>query len=97
MVWVKRLCKDFDIDVSTATSVYEDNQSCIKMILNDSQSNRTKHIRVKYHYTRDLVEAGEIRIVYCPTENNIADMLTKPIGPVRLSYLRKRAFMELHN
>lgn len=97
LVWVKRLCKDFDIDVSTATPVYEDNQSCIKMILNDSQSNRTKHIRVKYHYTRDLVEAGEIRIVYCPTENNIADMLTKPLGPVRLSYLRKRAFMELHN
>lgn len=97
LVWIKRLCEDFDINVNMATPVYEDNQSCIKMIMNDSQSGRTKHIRVKYHYTRDLVESSEINIIYCPTEHNTADMMTKPLGPTRLEYLRKRAFLEPHN
>lgn len=97
LVWLKRLCEDFEINVSHATPVYTDSQSCLKMIENDGHSNRTKHIDTRFHFTRDMVRDSEIKLIYCTTEENIADMLTKPLGSVRLAKLRTKAFMVSHN
>lgn len=94
LIWIKRLCKDFDIHISKTTSVYTDSQSCLKIIENEGQSNRTKHIDTKFHFTRDMVRNSEIELIYCTTEENIADMLTKPLGSIRLAKLRTKAFLE---
>lgn len=93
LTWIRRLCEDFNLDISKTTPIYEDNQSCVKLVLNDSLSSRTKHIRVRYHYTKDLVERSEVELVYCPTELNVADMMTKPLGSIRLETLRRKAFL----
>ena len=44
---------------------------------------RAKHIDIKYHYVREQVAAGTLDIVYCPTEDMLADILTKPLHPAR--------------
>lgn len=88
-IWIRRLLDDFGEEQRLATTMYEDNQSCLKLIKNKRHSNRTKHIDTKYHFVRDLVEKGIINPQYCPTEDMIADLLTKPLGPKKMRDLRE--------
>jgi len=87
VIWLRNLCNDFDIMCET-TTVNVDNQSCVKMCENKKFSNRTKHVDTKYHFTADLKSKDVVDFKYCPTEENIADMLTKPLKNVRLKLLR---------
>ena len=41
---------------------------------------RTKHIEIQYHYVRELIEDGVVELVYCPTQENGADIFTKALG-----------------
>ena len=54
--------------------VNQDNQSTIKLISNrKSNSELTRHIQIGYYWVKDLIDRGLITVVYCPTENMIAD------------------------
>ena len=44
-----------------------------------STSERTRHINIRYFFVKDRVDSGEVRIEYCPTEDMLADLLTKPL------------------
>eukprot|EP00873_Tetraselmis_striata_P041013 jgi/Tetstr1/461277/TSEL_006404.t1 len=52
---------------SEATVIFEDNQSCIALTRNPMTHGRSKHIAIKYHFTREKVLSGEVAIEYCPT------------------------------
>jgi hypothetical protein len=87
-LWLKKLLKFFaNEEISTKVNV--DNQSCLKMIANDKFSNRTKHIDTKFYFTKDLVSSGKIQLQYVSTENNLADIFTKPLQSTRIKYLRE--------
>ena len=88
VVWLRGLCTDFNIAESEPTVVNVDNQSCVRMVEMKRFSNRTKHVAVKYHFTSDLKEHGKVDFKYCPTDRNVADMLTKPLKRVKLDFLR---------
>ncbi len=60
--------------------MYSDNQGCIALAENPEKHSRSKHIGVQYHYSRQLVEYKKIRLDYCPIEDMLADVLTKPLG-----------------
>jgi hypothetical protein len=65
---------------SQPATVYQDNQSTIKMVENgETTSNRTRHIATRYFFAHDRVKTGEIQLKYKPTEDMIADLLTKPL------------------
>jgi hypothetical protein len=59
--------------------VWEDNQSCISMATSQKFTPRTKHIALKYHHFKQYVESGRIKINYVHTEQQQADILTKPV------------------
>lgn len=73
-----------------ATKIYEDNQGCIAMSENAISHRRTKHIAIRYHFIRERVESGEVKLCYVPTEQQLADLLTKPLGRVQVIRLRER-------
>jgi hypothetical protein len=51
------------------TLIHEDNQGCIAMLNNEGfDSRRTKHIDIRYRFTRELIEVGELKVVYKPTD-----------------------------
>lgn len=54
------------------------------MAKNESVNRRTKHIDVRYHYTRQAVQEKQVRLMYCPTADMVADILTKPLGKTKL-------------
>jgi hypothetical protein len=65
---------------SLEVQIYSDNQGCIALAENPEKHSRSKHIGVQYHYSRQLVEYKKIRLDYCPTEDMLTDVLTKPLG-----------------
>ena len=73
--------------------VHEDNQSCIAMAENPKFTPRTKHIAIKYHHFRSKVRTknsknGFIDICYCPTQDQLADIFTKPTSDAIFHKLR---------
>lgn len=91
--WLQKLCKEFD-NITTPTELFTDSQSCTKLVTNEKLGNRTKHIDIKYNYTKDMVKQGVIKLTWCSTEDNLADMMTKPLGPQRLAKLRLLAGLQ---
>jgi hypothetical protein len=70
-----------------ALPLYEDNQAAIRLADNPVDHQRTKHIDVRYHFTREAIIEGQITVQYHPTERMIADMLTKSLPYPRLQQL----------
>jgi hypothetical protein len=56
-----------------------DNKSAINLAKNPIAHGRSKHIETKFHFLRDQVAKGKIKLVYCSTDAQIADALTKPL------------------
>jgi len=78
-VWLRRFLKELGYEQKGPTPIYVDNQSAIKLAKNPEFHKRTKHIEVKFHYTRELVEEGAIELCYLPTAEQRADIMTKPL------------------
>ena len=69
----------------------EDNQSAIAMAKNPQFHGRAKHIDIRHHFIREKVNGREIQLVYCPTGDMVADMLTKGLNQHQLRNLMGRA------
>src|SRR6218665_360900 len=90
-LWMRRLLEELDQEVVKPTVLFEDNQSCIKLLQNEKSSHRTKHVATKFqffvatkfHFVRDLYKSKELDVKYCPSERVIADLLTKPLEAVK--------------
>jgi hypothetical protein len=69
--------------------VEQDNQACIAMVAKGRPENpRTRHINVRFFFIKDRVDAGELEVVYVPTEVLVADIMTKPLQGKRFKDLR---------
>jgi hypothetical protein len=94
-VWLKRLLKDLQEEVSDPTVIYSDNLSSIQLAKNPFFHARTKHIEVHYHFVCERVLSGEVELQYVPTDRQTADIFTKPLG---LDKLRQfSGALGLHN
>lgn len=94
VMWLSGLVEFFDVFVPKPVTVMTDSQSCVAMVKDSKYSSRTKHMDIKYQYTKDMVRNGEIKLQYVSTVENIADMMTKPLGPTRIQKLRKMIGVE---
>jgi hypothetical protein len=67
-----------------------DNQSAIAVSKNDVHHNRTKHIDIRHHFIREALTAGTLELEYVPTQEQLADILTKGLGANAFVRLRDR-------
>ena len=51
---------------------------------------KSKHIKIKYHYMRDMVQRGAVKLQYVATEEQIADVLMKPLARVKFEHFREK-------
>ena len=70
--------------------VFEDNSGALEIAMTHKYRPRTKHISVKHHHFRDYVTRGEILVSKVGTEDQLADILTKPVNEQILVLLRRR-------
>ena len=75
----------FDLELDTIV-ILCDNQSCIKMMENPMFHDKSKHIEIQYFYIRDMVQKGAIKLQYVSTDEQVADVLTRPLSRVEFEY-----------
>ena len=84
-VWLRKMLSGlFDLQLE-ATCIYCDNQSCIKLFENLVFHDKSKHIEIKYQYIRDM-EKGVVKLQFIAKDEQIANVLTKPLSRVKLEY-----------
>ena len=66
--------------------IHCDNKSCNKMTKKPMFHDKSKHIEIIYHYIQDMVQKGVVNIKYVPTEEQGADILTKPPSHINFEY-----------
>ena len=71
------------------TVLHVDNQGAIALAKNYISNSRTKHIERRHLKIRELVEEFKVRPEFIPTEENVADIMTKPLGRRRFEKLRR--------
>jgi hypothetical protein len=70
-------------------NVFQDNQSTIALVKRgNSASERTRHVAIRFFWVKDRVDNGDLEIVYMPTKDMIADVLTKPLQGEAFKRLR---------
>lgn len=89
VIFIKQLLEDCINCNIGPVSMFEDNQSCIKMA-STLETKRTKHIDVKHHFIRNCVFEGVIILNYIQTSEQIADMFTKSLANVKFKYFRDK-------
>lgn len=89
-VWLRGLLSELGVESQQATTIFEDNRSCMDFVSLDKQSKRSKHIDTKRHHAKDLCSRGIIQLTYCPTDRMMADVFTKPLGPSKMFQFAKQ-------
>ncbi|CAI7789270.1 unnamed protein product [Closterium sp. NIES-54] len=77
IVWQRRLLAELGEEQQGPTPLYCDSQGAIALAKNPVLHGLTKHMRVKWHWTRSMVAAGEVELLYVKTTGQPADMMTK--------------------
>ncbi|GJV15186.1 ribonuclease H-like domain-containing protein [Tanacetum coccineum] len=75
--WLRNILRELHSPLSTATLVYCDNVSVVYMSVNPVQHQRMKHIEIDIHFLRDMVTAGQVRVLHVPSRYQYADIFTK--------------------
>lgn len=78
-IWMKRVLKQLSSYQRKCIPVFCDNSSTIKLSKNPILHGRSKHIDVRFHFLRDLVKDGVVELQYCGTNEQLADIMTKPL------------------
>ncbi|KAF2345127.1 hypothetical protein FHG87_024117 [Trinorchestia longiramus] len=89
-IWLKQLLDDLEFKTGGPMVVNEDSQSAICLAQNPKYHGRSKHIDIKFHYVRDLVRNKEIYLVYCPSNDMLADIFTKGLSAEKFFRLRSK-------
>jgi hypothetical protein len=89
-IWLRKLLTGlFDLEME-ATVILCDNQMCIKMMENPVFHDNSKHIEIWYHYICDMVQRGAGTLQYVGTDEQVVDVLTKPLSRVKFEYFRDK-------
>jgi len=78
-VWMRNVLRELGSSQQEGTLLYCDNSSTIKLSKNPVLHGRSKHIDVRFHFLRELVNEGVIKLVYCSTHSQLSDIMTKAI------------------
>jgi hypothetical protein len=71
------------------TTLYLDNQSAIALMKDHQYHARTKHIDIRFHFIQWVIEQGKIKLVYCPTNDMLADTFTKALPSIKAKHFVK--------
>ena len=84
-IWLHGLLDDLGVGQKHVT-VFCDSQSAIHLAKNQVYHARTKHIDVRYHFVREIIEEGVVLVQKIKTDDNPADMLTKVVTTIKFNH-----------
>ncbi|KAK2358620.1 gag-protease polyprotein [Trifolium repens] len=87
LLWMKQMLSEYNVEQDVLT-LYCDNMSAINISKNPIQHSRTKHIDIRHHFIKDLVEDKVVTLEHVATENQLADIFTKALDASKFETLR---------
>ncbi|KAI3745847.1 hypothetical protein L6452_08258 [Arctium lappa] len=84
VLWMRNQLLDYDLQLSKIP-IYCDSTSAIAIANNPVLHSKTKHIEIRYHFIRDHVMNGDIKLHFIPTDYQLADLFTKPLDETRMA------------
>ena len=90
IVGFRQLLAEIGFQQEQPTKIYNDNQACIAIANKPTCGSNLRHIKINYHYTKQMVRDNQISLEYIPTATMIADILTKALAKPRFEELRSR-------
>ena len=85
-VWLRHLLTELFGSIKTPTILFSDSKSAIALAHDGHYHTRMQHIDICYHFIHYIIEAGTIKLVYCPTDDMTADTLTKALPSVKAKH-----------
>jgi hypothetical protein len=89
-IWLRRIMSHLREVQKKSIVVYCDNNSSIKLSKNHVMHGRCKHTYVRFHFLRDLTKDGIIELMHCSSEDQMVDIMTKPLKLETFCKLRER-------
>uniref|UniRef100_A0A2N9J917 Reverse transcriptase Ty1/copia-type domain-containing protein n=1 Tax=Fagus sylvatica TaxID=28930 RepID=A0A2N9J917_FAGSY len=90
LAWLRQVLCDLGIFLPSAPAIWCDNTSAIALASNPVFHSRTKHIEVDYHFVRERVVRGDLHLHFISTEDQLADLFTKPLSTPRFLKLTSK-------
>jgi len=89
VVWLKDFLHEIGV-IMKPPILFEDNKAAIFLVTNGpSTAGRVRHVHIRNAFVNQFITSGSMRIIFCPTSQMIADILTKPLSPPIYNILRK--------
>lgn len=85
-IWLTQLSEELGVKSKDPITIFCDNQSAIQLSESDGYRQRSKHIDIRYHFIRNVIKEGKIKIVYINTKENVADSLTKAVTSEKFNF-----------
>lgn len=89
VMWLLNLLGELAVPISIPT-LFCDNIGATYLCSNPVFQSRMKHIALDYHFVRQLVQMGRLRVSHISTRDQLADILTKPLSLARFIPLRDK-------
>ncbi|WJZ87886.1 hypothetical protein VitviT2T_007234 [Vitis vinifera] len=87
-MWLRGLLHKLGFPLKAAPLLLCDNLSATHLSFNPVQHSRMKHIQIDFHFVRDLVQHGSLQVQHVHTQDQLVDLLTKPLSRQRTELLR---------
>lgn len=89
-LWLRKILIDLNLEQEASTEILVDNQAAIAISQNPVFHGKTKHFNIKLFFLRGVQKDGAVTLVYCRTEDQIADVFTKPLSVSKFEFLRSK-------
>ncbi|CAH9115258.1 unnamed protein product, partial [Cuscuta europaea] len=87
-LFIRSLLAGMGIYISASVQLHCDNVSPSYLAINPIQHDRSKHIKIDYHFVRERMAHGDLVVKYIPTQLQLADIFSKKLSSQRFDFLR---------
>ena len=91
-VWLRSFLFDVGYPCQAPTKIRCDNKGAVSLTANPIRHRANKHIDIRHHYVRELVDRKKVTIIWTSSQNMVADIMTKPIPKVKFEQWRSVLF-----
>jgi hypothetical protein len=95
VLWWRRILEELGFKQTEPSILREDNKSCIAFALNNTQHDRSKHIDIRLHWLRGIVDDKHVELEHVSTEDMVADLFTKHLRQPKFEKFRDMLFSGL--